>query len=288
MKPKWLIQTNMEDVDVKPMMAEVAAQGMEVWPIEHDLGRSILGNPDWPIDLSIYEPGHWIHCIIAYGDIDFVRQVNKSTPFIPGAYCNFHNMKCSTYYTYLGGHLLNQQYLIMPVGELLRRWDDLTLISDSFSTRMPLFIRPDSGAKPFTGYVVKPDDKHEIQSLVQVVGPETLVIISPEKIITAEWRFVICDKKVIAGSQYLPTEQALTAESIECNSPSLWCLAQTIASQEWQPDLCYTVDIAESGGDVYLLEVNSFSCAGLYSCDLESVVREVSLVAMGEWREYHV
>lgn len=35
MKPKWLIQTNMDGVDTGPMIAEVAVQGMTVIPIEH-------------------------------------------------------------------------------------------------------------------------------------------------------------------------------------------------------------------------------------------------------------
>ncbi len=269
MKPKWLIQTNTEDTDIEPIITEITSQGMTVLPIEFD--------PISSIDLSMYNPDD---CIIGYGDIDFVLKIQKQTPFIPGVYCNFHNMRCSTYYTYLGEHLLNKQYIMIPVGELLRRWDNITVIPGSLSpVRMSLFIRPDSGAKPFTGYIVQPGDKHKIQTLVQAVGPETLVIVCPEKSITAEWRFVICDKKVVTGCQYLPTES-------QTFSPSSLRLAQKIASQEWQPDLCYTVDIAESGGNMHLLEINSFSCAGLYACNLASIVREVSSVAVKEWEEY--
>lgn len=263
MKPDWLIQTNMEGVDTKQMIAEVTAQGMVVRPIDHRLGAHI--------DFSEYDPHD---CIVGYGDIDFVRQVNTRAPFIPGAWCNFENMKCSTYYAYFGKYLLNNKYIMLPLGDLLRRWDNF--ISSTINS---WFIRPDSGVKSFTGYVVAPDEKHKIQALISKVGPETLVVIAPEKEIAAEWRFVICDRKVITGCQYLPDESPNFP-------PSSLRLAGIIALQEWQPDLCYTVDIAESRGAVYLLEINSFSCAGLYDCNIASIVQWASKAAIKEWEEY--
>ena len=272
MKPKWLIQTNMEGVDTDSMMSEVTSQGMIVLPTEHRLGEHV--------DFSGYDPQD---CIVCYGDIDFVRQVHNRAPFIPGAWCNFNNMKCSTYYAYFGEHLLNQQYMMMPIGELFRKWDTLTRIPGCFPAiyRKNMFLRPDSGAKLFTGYVVASDDKHKIQQLIEAVGPETLVVVAPEKKITAEWRFVICDRKVITGCQYLPTERLKY-------KPSLFRLAGLIASHEWQPDLCYTVDIAESDGKIYLLEINSFSCAGFYCCNMANIVEYASKAAVTECKEYRV
>lgn len=64
------------------------------------------------------------------------------------------------------------------------------------------------------------------------------------------------------------------------------CLAKKIAEHEWQPDICYTVDIAEHDGRVSLLEINSFSCAAFYDCNIEAIVREASVVATKEWMEY--
>lgn len=269
MKPTWIIQTNMEGVDTGPMIAEALRQGMDVKRIEHRLGAHV--------DFSDYDPHD---CVVCYGDIDFVRQVHQRAPFIPGAWCNFDNMKCSTYYAYLGEHLLNKQYEMMPLGELLRRWNSLTIMTGSYpAIHRSLFIRPDSGAKPFTGYVVAPDDKNKIQTLSQAVGPEMLVIVAPEKKIEAEWRFVICDREVVAGCQYLPFEVPFFL------TPSLR-LATQISNHEWQPDLCYTVDIAESEGKMHLLEINSFSCAGFYDCDMGDIVRCASIVAEKEWGEY--
>jgi hypothetical protein len=266
MKPKWLIQTNMDGVDTNPMIAKVTAQGMTAHTIECRLGQHI--------DFDVYDP---TDCIICYGDIDFVRQARQRARFIPGVWSNFENMKCSTYYAYLGKYLLNRCYMMMPIGDLLERWDDLTTVF-----QLSLFVRPDDGVKSFTGYIVAPNEKHKIQALVQSIGPETLIVVAPEKKITAEWRFVICDKQVITGCQYLP---------IECSDlppPLSFRLAGIIASQEWQPDLCYTVDIAESEGNMYLLEINSFSCAGFYDCNMDYIVKHASKAALNEWKQYHV
>lgn len=198
MKPHWMIQTDIEGVDTESMIAEVKAQGMVVVSIEHHLGAQV--------DFSVYDSND---CVICYGDIDFVRQVRRTAPFIPGAWCNFDNMKCNTYYTYFGEYLLNDAYHLLPACELLRKWYKFKLVC-SFDPPFPpvekppkaLFVRPNSGAKPFTGFVVDREDKHKIESLVQSIGVETLVLVAPAKDITAEWRFVICDRKVVAGCRY--------------------------------------------------------------------------------------
>lgn len=271
-KPEWIIQTNMDGVDTEPMIAEVKNQGMVVRKIDYDAMTPIY------FMRSDYHPDP---CVICYGDINFVSYIRRTFDFIPGVWSNFDNMRCSTYYAYLGKYLLNHQYSMLPIGDLLRRWDD----NFSFSVTS-WFVRPDSGAKPFTGFVVEPEGKHKIQQLVDSVGPEMLVIVAPEKRITAEWRFVVCDRKVVAGCQYLPVERPMADDFARDPTTPLLRLATTIASQKWQPDLCYTVDIAESDGNMYLLEINSFSAAGFYDCDIKAIVKNASLAAIKEWKEY--
>jgi len=273
MKPRWMIQVDMEGVDTKRIVDAVKSQDMEVIEVVKRLGHRT--------DLSGYSEED---CIVFYGDIDFVKHVRRDAAFIPGAWCDFHNMRCSVYYAYFGQYLLNRAYTMMPLGDLPRHWDNLT----AYAPDRSLFIRPDSGAKPFTGHVIPDSRSHEIQALIKTVGPETLVVVSPKRDITAEWRFVVCDRKVIAGSQYLPEEIELTDHFLRCCSPTSFRLAQDIASNEWQPDVCYTIDIAESGWgcEVSLLEINSFSCAGFYSCDINAIVKHASAAATKEWEEY--
>ncbi len=258
MNTSWLIQSNTFSTDTTPIVHEVKSQGMEVCTVDYSTLK--VCDPE----IASWWPNHPVVC---YGDIDFVRYVQTLFSF-PGASCNFHNMRCSTYYAYLGQHLLNDQYIMMPLGDLQRRWKR---ILEQVKYR-PLFVRPDSGAKPFSGFLIAPHDKHEIQALSREVGPETPVVVAPKKSISSEYRFVICDRQVIAGCRYLPEE------SPEYSTLS-FRLAKIISLEQWQPDICYTVDIAESNGKAYLLEINSFSCAGLYSCDIGNIVRSVSEIA---------
>ena len=64
MKPEWLIQTNIDDVDTDSMIAAVRSQGMKVHPVELHLGEQMgFGQYDSQT------------CTICYGSIDFVHVV---------------------------------------------------------------------------------------------------------------------------------------------------------------------------------------------------------------------
>jgi hypothetical protein len=45
----------------------------------------------------------------------------------------------------------------------------------------------------------------------------------------------------------------------------------------------YTIDICESEGELYVLELGSFSCAGEYACDLSAIVE---FGAKAAWFDY--
>jgi hypothetical protein len=60
-------------------------------------------------------------------------------------------------------------------------------------------------------------------------------------------------------------------------------LAEVLKQVNWYPELLYTVDICESEGELYILELGSFSCAGEYGCDLSLIV-EVG--AKAAWEDY--
>ena len=147
-----------------------------------------------------------------------------------------------------------------------------------------MFVRPNSGFKTFAGTVldigrnldvdVKTLDQHTS------VMPETLVLYSTAFPLEGEFRFVIADKQVIAGSEYRWDGKL----DVRRDWPqSCWDLAQKVADHEWQVDIAYTCDVALLDGEPRIVELNSFSSAGLYACDLERVVDGVSRAAAREW-----
>ena len=54
---------------------------------------------------------------------------------------------------------------------------------------------------------------------------------------------------------------------------------EMLSAIDWRPDPAFVMDICESDGRLFLLELNSFGCAGLYACDLDAVVNAVSELA---------
>jgi len=57
-----------------------------------------------------------------------------------------------------------------------------------------------------------------------------------------------------------------------------------LAEVPYRPDPIYMMDICVSGNKLHLLELNSFSCSGLYQCDPSAVVNTVKELALDEWQ----
>jgi hypothetical protein len=60
-----------------------------------------------------------------------------------------------------------------------------------------------------------------------------------------------------------------------------------LADVSWRPDPVFLMDICAAEGRLYVLELNSFSCSGLYACDPEAVVKVVSSQGVWAWQCQH-
>lgn len=226
-------------------------------------------------------------CVTVIGSLNFCRYIQKNKRWVPGAICNFNNFKCSTYYSYFGKYLLNSDYIMMPILEIERNKD---YIFNNFGIDNKIFIRPNSGAKPITGQII---DKYNLEKELNIFSQKAgndldkiIVVISTPKNIDKEWRFVVSDKKVITGSQYIEYGEINIKKHYD---PKAKELAEKIAFEKWEPDRAYTIDICKANfGEYYLLEINSFSSSCLYLCDLDVIIPEVSKVATKEYEEYNL
>jgi hypothetical protein len=59
--------------------------------------------------------------------------------------------------------------------------------------------------------------------------------------------------------------------------------AWSMAKYECQLDVAYTVDIFLGENGPRIGEFNSFSSSGLYNCDLDIIVNEISKASLNEW-----
>ena len=139
-----------------------------------------------------------------------------------------------------------------------------------------MFIRPDSGDKTFKGGLV---DMHDFARFYDQFESERdeMVIVSSPKNIRGEWRFVVTwEKEIVAQSSYRYQGLA-TRMPLAPDGATKLCQDILVRLEGRYPDEVFCIDIAEDGdGNFWLLELTSFSAAGLYACNKDAIVRAVS------------
>jgi hypothetical protein len=261
MRPTWLIEAGVYGAEADPLLAEIRRQGMtaEVVPF-----RTLLKEKDIIVGGRPLADGD---CVISYGTFPFARQIQLHRSWAPGAWCDPANLDCSCYFAHFGRFLLNQNYAIMPGVEAIRQRDWLYEVFGKASDEV--FARPTGCNKVFTGRCIYKDD------LAPALGPTTfdpatlVVVVSPREI-GREWRLVVAGDRVVAGSQYAQDG----GKCVESGCPvEVQAFAEEMRAEvRWRPDPIFTVDIAESEGRLWLVELNGFSCSWLYACEVEVVV----------------
>lgn len=265
MNVNWLIESNCFE-DQKKVAEEVVRQGM--------ICKSASYRPFEPEHgyLSLFKP---TDCVIYFGSLAFAAQIRKEMPSWK-VYASMPEYDCTKYYPHLAEYLLNERYIMLPYGELHRQKD---FLYESLGIDDALFIRPNRGDKIFTGKLLYKEhyDKDVDHLGFYDVQPHELVVVAEPRNIEAEWRFIVVDKCVIDGSQY----QLNGKSDLAHNWPSeAGQLAQVVASK-YEPDKAWCVDICRTkAGNFRLLEIGCFSCAGLYACDIKTVVRQISQASL--------
>ena len=112
--------------------------------------------------------------------------------------------------------------------------------------------------------------------------PETLLVISTPKELGREWRLVIANSEIVASTQY--RNQGAISVTRGCRDDVIEFATDVLDQVKWRPDNVFMMDVCESNGRLHVLELNSFSCSGLYDCDLVAVVRAASDAAEMEWK----
>lgn len=268
MNVKWVIQTthlSERKVELIDIISKYGDTTIEVKPFEV---------PD--IDNS--SP------VMSLCALTTARDILRETNAYPGVYCNLYNFKCSSYYPYYNKYLLNSPYCMMPYGDIINHKE---FLFNSLGNNDSLFIRPDSGFKQFTGQVVNKETfERDINSLESIKPQDNLLCLLSSPInIKQEWRLIIADKKIVGVSEYGWNDGYKEGCSDKCRSFA----EEILDNVGWEPERCFSMDICETkSGDVRLIELNSFSCSGLYECNLDSVISSVREVVIQDWEDMYI
>lgn len=171
----------------------------------------------------------------------------------------------SSYADRFGTLLLNGGWRNLTFHELC--WRGIAGNEDSES----LFVRPDDGFKSFEGQLVRSSEfavwVQRLQ-LLQVRG-SLPVIVAPRREIRAEWRLVMIDGDIAAGSQYRPTLSRNIPDAVK----SFAAEAHRIGGPSCR---CYVLDIADTTNGLRVVEIGCVCCVAFYESSMRDIVRSIS------------
>lgn len=204
--------------------------------------------------------------VVFCGSLANADRVQRELPWRPGSFCDTAAFHGSAWYPRAARWLLNRDWTLTTAEQLVAappagdRW----------------FVRPDSPLKPFSGRVVTRDGLSlaALDHGFYYDDPALPVIVSPVREVDREWRLVVVEGRVVAGSGYeadsrrraAPTPPEATARAF----------AGRVAAELEPPEAIYVLDVALADGVLHVVELNPFSGADLYACDPVAVVAAVA------------
>ena len=283
---KWLIEKDVFLESFINRLVEVLKnQRRDFWWVEYAPFGASMSRPRHYSNPSMFiEPDD---CVVVYGSINLAKRLLQHNPWSknawqPTAWMTLKNLECASYYTYWRKHMLVRQNAFVT-WKMLN--DDKEFYYERFSDDECLFVKPNANLKLFTGKVVHRNDFekfYRMETDCYDVSPDALCVIARPYKLSHEWRFVVCEGKVITGSLYKANGKSETSSVVDSNA---WKMAEKVACDPWQPDPAYVVDVARSGDEYGLLEIGSVNCAGMYECDAELFVNALSGLADKEHLE---
>jgi hypothetical protein len=271
MHPTWLFEPDVFGETAEPLKTEIRRQGM-VCAVARQQSL-VTGSFTLAGGRRLAEDA----CVVAFGSYPYVRYIQQHRAWVSGAWCAAENLDCLTYYRHFDRFLLNRHRLILSGVEAIHQVDRIFAL---LGRQDEVFVRPTGCQKLFTGRRV-----HRTAFVGALAparyDPATLVVLAEPQAISREWRLVVAEGTVIAGSQYLVNGVIELAP--KCPQ-AVWAFGQTmLAEVQWVPDVIFMMDLCESKEQLFLLELNSFSSSALYPCDFRTVVATAGKLARQAW-----
>jgi len=213
-------------------------------------------------------------CVMTQGSIEMTKNIVFNLPAgcCPIRYSSFEKYLCSVYYPYFDKFLFNRYCVIITLKHLKEEKFELYRI---YGKEAKIFVRPDSGEKTFQAQLLDLQDFDKFWD--NSISDDDFVVVSSPKIINGEYRFVCSEQEIIAQSTYRYQGQDTYIPSAPKGATEF---VNKILNINYKPDLVFCVDVVEDNyGFFWLLELTSFSSAGLYACNKEKIVKRVSEIA---------
>jgi len=272
MKCRWIVENFTDSEDYRDLIKAVRDTGRDCFVI----GR----HNHFDFDASGYtEP----ECIIVQGSIQMTKNIRGRLPqgCFPVAYNAWEKYLCSAFYPHFTKFLFNDRHEFTTVKKLK---EDRFHFYQKYGKEALIFIRPDTGEKTFSGQLLDLQDFDRFweNGIQCTANPEDAIIVSTPKTIIGEWRFVVSRRKeIIAQSTYQYQGKKTLIPSAPAGATAL---VKEILEVGYFPDSVFCVDVCQDAdGNFWLLELTSFSSAGLYATNKDAVAKVVSEIAEEDW-----
>ena len=207
---------------------------------------------------------------IFVGSLRLAKEVDRY-PVDPGAICTLKSFDCLNYYPSWNDYLLNKDWTItLPL--ILKRH------CREGDTTKKFFFRPNEGDKTFNGGLYT---KSELVKLG--LEGNKVIIQASKKEIRDEYRFLVVDRKIIDHTRYLSSPKIGMYQGAKLLLENALRNTKTFI-----PDRAFTVDIGETSTGIGVIELNSFSCANLYSMNMDKVVPAINELAKDMYGEANI
>jgi hypothetical protein len=215
--------------------------------------------PDVPTDVPT----------IFYGSTRFVNTIFTSKKWSPAAFFDPDTFLATVWGPAYGEHWLNQGAKFTTLGEFI--WEP------HLSDRL-FFVRPVRDLKEFNGGIWSFGQLRRWNSglLKTDLGSEQLndipILVSDPWGISREWRLFMVDGKVSSASQYKLKDTLF----LDANVPQEVLTFGEQMAKIFSPHKIFILDICESAGNLYVLEVGCINSAGFYAANVKKIVEDIS------------
>ena len=172
------------------------------------------------------------------------------------------------YAKHLGSLYLNHEFVRCRLSEVEHTTSNIGW--DSF------FLRPNTDTKEIPGGI---QTREAISKWVTQMRKQDLlgendfdVILAPVRETGREWRTIVVDGTVVSHSLYrknkrLHEEQSIDAEALRTVERAI---------EIFHPVDVFAVDVCETADGMKIIEYNNFNSAGLYACDVGTVIDSIT------------
>jgi len=210
--------------------------------------------------------------VVFHGSLAVAHALARHPAVEPGAFCEVDSLAFPAWARQVEDRLVSRAWVSSTVRELV---DDTARVVGEVTDGTKVFVRPASPLKPFSGRLLDTENSLTADVLDHGYYYDDLdlpIVVAAPVRVGAEWRFVVVDGRCVAWSGYL-ADGRLSAERML--PVDVQALAAELASVIEVADPVYVLDLARVDGEARLVELNPFSGADLYGCDLRAVATAV-------------